>query len=241
MRPVERGASPIAGDYRDHRDAFGALTNRLGGLYCSYCERRIPTNLAVEHIQPKAPHRYPHLAGRWDNFLLACVNCNSTKKEKDVTLADEALPDRDNTFAAYQYRADGTIHPATTLSPSQRLLAERTLSLVGLDKDVSAVYDENDQLVVADRKAQRLEVRLIAKRALSRLQVRRTPEMVDQIVETALGQGHFSTWMDVFEAEAAVRSELIVQFSAARACFDPSTTLPVTPRPPNGLPHAGKI
>lgn len=241
MRPVERGSSPIAGDYQEHRDAFGALTNRLGGLYCSYCERRIPTNLAVEHIQPKDANRYPHLAGRWDNFLLACVNCNSTKKEKDVTLADEALPDRDNTFAAYHYRADGTIHPATTLSSSQRLLAERTLSLVGLDKDVSAVYDENDQLVVADRKAQRLEVRLIARRALSRLQVQRIPEMVDQIVDTALGLGHFSTWMDVFADEPVVRKELIDKFRAAHACFDPTTTLPVTPRPQNGLPHGGKI
>ncbi len=39
----------------------------------------IATNLAVEHIQPKDDERYPELEGSWDNYLLGCVNCNSTK------------------------------------------------------------------------------------------------------------------------------------------------------------------
>lgn len=73
MRPVVRGASPQAGDFKNYRDAFAELAGRIG-MFCSYCERRIATQLAVEHIQPKA--LYEHLQGRWDNFLLGCVNCN---------------------------------------------------------------------------------------------------------------------------------------------------------------------
>src|SRR5271157_2553705 len=105
MRPVLRGNSPQAADYDNYRDAFGELTGRIG-MFCSYCERRIPTQLAVEHIQPKGLPAYAHLQGRWENFLLGCVNCNSTKGDKDVVLADVLLPDRDNTAAAYEYTMD---------------------------------------------------------------------------------------------------------------------------------------
>ena len=79
MRPVTRGAGPRA--YTAYGQAIGDLEERLG-IYCSYCERRVATNLAVEHIQPKGLDAYEMLAVRWDNFLLGCVNCNSTKKDK---------------------------------------------------------------------------------------------------------------------------------------------------------------
>ncbi len=49
MRPVFRGNSPRAADYANYRDAFVELASRIG-LFCSYCERRIATQLAVEHI-----------------------------------------------------------------------------------------------------------------------------------------------------------------------------------------------
>ncbi len=96
------------GEYDNHRDAFEELTARIG-MFCSYCERRIPTFLAVEHIQPKGLLAYAHLRGTWDNFLLGCVNCNSTKGDQDVVPAELLLPDRDNTAAAYEYTMDGTI------------------------------------------------------------------------------------------------------------------------------------
>lgn len=99
MRPVDRGDSPNNGDFENYRDAYIPLLARLGP-YCSYCERRIQTNLAVEHIQPKADYLYPELEGRWENYLLACVNCNSTKGDKDVRPENFYLPDRDNTLAA---------------------------------------------------------------------------------------------------------------------------------------------
>lgn len=48
MRPVCRGPSPRKQDFANYDDAKPDLVSRLG-LYCSYCERRIATNLAVEH------------------------------------------------------------------------------------------------------------------------------------------------------------------------------------------------
>ena len=100
MRPIRRGGSPRHSDFNNYKDAKAYLVSRLGS-YCSYCERRIATMLAVEHIQPKDLPAYGHLTGRWENFLLGCVNCNSTKKDKDVQLDTILLPDRDNTFAVY--------------------------------------------------------------------------------------------------------------------------------------------
>ena len=86
MRPVTRGDSPQVNDFDDYRDAFGPLAGRIGP-YCSYCERLIPTQLAVEHIQAKNPAGpYAHLEGSWINYLLGCVNCNGTKGDKDVQL-----------------------------------------------------------------------------------------------------------------------------------------------------------
>jgi uncharacterized protein (TIGR02646 family) len=108
MRPIRRGASPRLGDFSNYRNALPDLVSRLG-CYCSYCERLISVQLAVEHIQPKGLPAYQALIGRWDNFLLACVNCNSTKKNKDVVLSDVLLPDRDNTFSAYLYDAGGGV------------------------------------------------------------------------------------------------------------------------------------
>lgn len=49
MRPVLRGDSPQAMDFANYRDAFGELASRID-MFCSYCERRIVTQLAVEHI-----------------------------------------------------------------------------------------------------------------------------------------------------------------------------------------------
>jgi 5-methylcytosine-specific restriction endonuclease McrA len=87
MRPIRRGSSPRQADFTNYREALPDLVGRLG-MYCSYCERRIPTQLAVEHIQPKGLPASQALQGRWENFLLACVNCNSIKKDKPVSLAD---------------------------------------------------------------------------------------------------------------------------------------------------------
>lgn len=241
MRPILRGASPQAADYGNYREAFPELAARIGA-YCSYCERRIATQLAVEHIQPKGLPAYEHLQGRWENFLLGCVNCNSTKKDKDVVLANVLLPDRDNTAAAYIYTMDGKITIPASLTATQRAMAERTLALMGLDKPVSEVVDSNGKLVAIDRVAQRMEIWLIAQESKKDLQAHPSDGFRRQIARTATGHGFFSIWMTVFAADVAVRRLLINEFrGTARDCFDPNTTNLVSPRPPNGLPNGSKI
>ncbi len=241
MRPVIRGASPRNDDFDDYRDAFGELVSRLG-QYCSYCERRIPTNLAVEHIQPKSLPLYEDLEGRWDNFLLACVNCNSTKGSKDVVLSDTFLPDRDNTAFAFEYPPDGTIAIRSGLTPTQTHIAEATLKLTGLDKSVSEVIDSNGDLVAIDRVGQRMEVRLIAQMSRDDLDSNPTEEFRRQIARTATGHGFFSIWMNVFETDLVVRKFLIEAFNGtASDCFDLASTSFISPRPPAGLVGESKI
>lgn len=241
MRAIERGASPQAIDFANHRDAFGELSSRLG-MYCSYCERRIATQLAVEHIQPKKLPAYRHLYGRWENFLLGCVNCNSTKKDRDVILGDFLLPDRDNTSAAYTYTTDGRIEVVNVCTGEQREMASATLKLTGLDKRISEVHDAAGELVAIDRVAQRMETWLIAEMSKDDLQASPTESFRKQVVRTALAQGFFSIWMTVFSDDLALRRLLIEEFpGTARDCFDPVTTQPITPRPPNGLADGSKL
>ena len=96
MRPVVRGDCPKNQDnteikYSDFPNARGALINRLGE-FCSYCEMRLEAGLAVEHIQPKKPDGATGVISDresdWQNFLLACPNCNSTKGNTEVIIED---------------------------------------------------------------------------------------------------------------------------------------------------------
>jgi uncharacterized protein (TIGR02646 family) len=238
MRPVDRGASPIIGDFKRYGDAYPFLVAQLE-KYCSYCERYLATGLAVEHIQPKKP--YPALERTWDNFLLGCVNCNSTKGDQDVLLHDLLLPDRDNTFAAYEYTDDGQVRPAPRLDAATHVLAERTLTLTGQNTSRPLPNDPNLRRIAIDRINQRRELWLKALRARYLLESSPSQALREVIVELARAEGFFSIWMKVFEADTDMRRRFIAAFvGTASDCFDPATTVPVSPRPGNGLAHCGK-
>jgi len=249
MRPVDRRVSPRIHDFENYRDAFAELQSRLGP-YCSYCERRIPTQLAVEHIQPKGRPKYEHLRGRWDNFLLGCVNCNGTKSDKDVVPSQVFLPDRDNTFLVFAYSKGGHVLPAPTLDPAQHRMALDTLALTGLDRTPDDALDENGKIVAIDRINQRREVWLMALHSRDELQASPTPSMRRQIVKTAQGHGFFSIWMAVFADDVDMRKMLVQGFShhgefygfpgTAQDCFD-GDMRPVSPRPANGLEGGSKV
>lgn len=130
VRPVDRGAPP--GGYARYQDAAPDLRERLGG-YCSYCERRIETHLAVEHIRPKSV--VSALSSEWTNLLLACVNCNSSKGDVQVCLDDYFWPDSDNTLRAFEYVRGGLIRRRQNMSPTMTAKAMATLQLTGLDRD----------------------------------------------------------------------------------------------------------
>jgi uncharacterized protein (TIGR02646 family) len=244
MRPIRRGASPRPGDFSNYRDALPDLVSRLG-RYCSYCERLIPVQLAVEHIQPKGLPAYQALIGRWDNFLLACVNCNSTKLDKDVILTEVLLPDRDNTFAAYLYDAGGGVQVSASLSPSEQKLALATLNLVGLQRPGPTAADANGRLIALDRIKQRLEAWLTAEYARDNLLALRPGDdvLAEAVVRLALATGFFSVWMEVFRDNPTIRNRLIDAFPGTRdsGCFDLQSSDLVQPAPnPDNLPDGGK-
>lgn len=244
MRPVRKGISPTGNvDFDDYKKAFPHLVGRIGS-YCSYCERRIATNLAVEHIQPKdGQHGHPGLVGTWSNFLLACVNCNSTKGAKEVILSNLLLPDRDNTFYAYAYSADGKVAPAAQLSPAQQAIAQETLSLTGLDKKVSQIIDENGRVVALDRESQRMQVWGQAQTAL--VDVTSTPNnerLKHWIIEAAKATGFFSIWITVFAGNNDMCLRFITAFEGTgeSGCFDAAGISVAPSLNPDGWQDGGK-
>lgn len=245
MRPVSRGASPQGDDFDPYATAQPYLVSRLG-MYCSYCERCVRTNLAVEHIQPKGLAAFAHLEGTWTNYLLACVNCNSTKKAKPVDLHDTLLPDRDNTFVAFSYLKDGSVVPsASAVARGMQAMAEATLALTGIDKAYSVVLDENGREVALHRASQRRQAWLLA--MASKEDVEAEPDSIRlraAAVRTALESGFFSIWMAVFTDDIDMCQRLVAAFSGTRAsqCFDATTAQPVSPAPnPDRLVGGGKI
>lgn len=225
VRPVERGSWPQdkAGNnvqYSEYTQARGELIERIGEC-CSYCEMHLDSSLAVEHVQPKKPPGAAVVnvarALSWNNFLLACTNCNSTKGDEDVNLLDYFWPDRDNTFRAFKYSVGGIVS-ANPLLGSQNLIdkATKTIELTGLDK-----HPLNDPKASDRRWKNRREVWDIAARSKANLAKCDTPEMRDQITMTATGYGYWSIWMTVFENDKDMLQRLINAVAGtSQQCFD---------------------
>ncbi|WP_395812116.1 HNH endonuclease [Archangium minus] len=196
--------------------ARGELIARIGE-YCSFCESRMHASLAVEHILPKFHH--PDLELDWDNFLLACVNCNSTKGDQPIDPGDYYWPDRDNTARAFAYAADGIVRPAPGLTAAQRKVAQRTITLTGLDK----LPTKNPK--ASDRRWQhRGEAWGRAERARACLAAHDSESMRRLIVDQATAYGFWSIWMTVFAADMDMRRRFLTAFVGCPAdCFDTNT------------------
>lgn len=236
MRPIDRGPAPAT--YTRYDDAKQDLVNRLG-TYCSYCERRIATLLAVEHIQAKALPQYQHLETEWTNFLLACVNCNSAKRHSPVQFDHFLLPDRDNTFAAFSYNENGMVEPTVGLNSRVNALALATRDLTALNRLEHSEWDEAIAFSALERVGQRVQAWVQAKEARQDYDAGNTSPRA--IAREAAGAGFFSIWMVCFSGIPEVRQELIRIFpNTAPDCFDGASE-PVSPRPNNGLDSAGKI
>jgi len=78
-----------------YKNAHHDLINTLG-YYCSYCGIPVGISVHVEHKLPKVS--YPNRAVLWDNLLLACNSCNSSKGEKPSRLTGAA-----NANPVYQF------------------------------------------------------------------------------------------------------------------------------------------
>jgi len=240
MRPVVRGNRPLDSSgnpktFKTYQDARGDLIDQLGE-YCSYCEARLPSSLAVEHILPK--FQFPDETTNWENFCLACTNCNSTKgsaiakrwdsswqylsvnSAKRAARSEFYWPDRDNTFRAIEYLEGGKIKVNPSLAPEEQKIAQATIEMVGLDKIPNLDPKKQDR-----RWHNRREAWEKAKRSLANLRECDTPKsleaMRDEIVSRATDKGFWSVWMTVFKNDPDMLQRLINAFpGTCQDCFD---------------------
>ena len=215
MRPIDKGRSPVA--YSDYREALDDLEQRLG-RYCSHCERRLGTGLAVEHKAPKSVH--PNRALDWGNFLLSCVNCNSVKGDKDVRAGETLWPDEHNTVLAIRYARGGFVEVGPALPAGVADRARALIDLVGLDRHKAKGFPSPAR---RDRRwQQREEAWAVAVSCLANYQrLSQTAQALELVVEAAQGHGFFSVWLSVFADFPAARRALVEGFpGTARACFD---------------------
>jgi len=215
MRPVDRGAAPRK--YTAYGDAVGDLEDRLG-RYCSYCERRFPSQLAVEHVSPKSLD-----VGRetdWTNFLLACTSCNSVKGDTPTNDSDYVWPDKDNTLRAIDYKNGGLVEPVEGLVAELEVRARNLIELVGLDRhpgQPSSKRPAERDVRYMDRE----EVWTLAKNKLAALNKADSDELREAITDVAKGFGFFGVWMSVFQNDKNMRKRLIEAFTGtALDCFD---------------------
>ncbi|MEY4978016.1 MAG: hypothetical protein RLZZ352_286 [Pseudomonadota bacterium] len=194
--------------FATYGDAAPYLGERLG-RFCSYCERKIPASLAVEHVVPKS-HK-PELKKDWGNFLLACANCNSHKGRQAVDRTAFLWPDTDDTLAAFTYAPSGAIKVAASLDSHQQAKAQALLSLVGLDLPP-------EQATAADyRHKDRLEQWGKARVALDMLT--RAPEHDREKTRAAivtLATDGYSIWATVFRDDPAVLRALQQKYPGTR-------------------------
>lgn len=217
MRPVDKGKSPYT-SINNYQEARPFLIIQLGEL-CSYCEMHLDSGLSVEHVQPKS--RQPEKACEWDNLLLACVNCNSTKKDTDINDAnihDYLWPDMDNTFLALKYSEAGIVGVNENLPLEIQEKAWRLIRLVGLDKTPDTSEDYSDR-----RWLNRCEAWEKAKRAkdsLAKIESIKDNELFRKTLVDNV-DAYFSIWMTVFADDTDIKWRFIEKFTGtAKDCFD---------------------
>lgn len=218
MRPVERGPCPkdeTGGNrvFREYAYARPHLTNRMGD-YCSFCEMLLSAALAVEHIQHKDGN--PELECEWDNFLLACPSCNSTKGTKVDTAEDVSQrlwPHMDRTFDAFIYGTGGVVHLAAMSDPMLAARAEQTEAMVGLTRRPGAGLTEAQVRRGSDNRwkmrREAWDTAITARRTLSDTD---TADVRSLILATARATGFWSVWMTVFRDDATMQAALCETF-----------------------------
>lgn len=213
MRPVERGTTSKR--YTKYKDAFDDLVSCIGS-YCSYCERRLQVSLAVEHVSPKSKDQKREKD--WDNFLLACPNCNSVKGAKITNDRDFLWPDKDNTLLAYEYKEGGIVEVRCKGHVAAK--ARKLIDLVGLDRHPGQL--EGKRPTKDDRRyMNREEVWKLAVCKRDALSRNDNDDFKNALIDIAKAEGFFGVWMAVFEGNIDMRRRLVSAFKGtALSCFD---------------------
>jgi hypothetical protein len=153
---------------------------------------------------------------RWDNFLLACTNCNSTKSDKDVVLDEYFWPDRDNAFRAFVYTEGGVLGVNPDLTDGQQRQARKTISLTGLDRTPA-----NDDTASDRRWQNRREAWDQAMVARQFLETHDSEPSREIVVDLAVAVGFWSVWMTVFAENRDMLQRFVQAFpGTCSKCFD---------------------
>lgn len=213
MRAVDKGKSPYS-ILKQYQDAYPYLAEKLGE-YCSYCEMRVTTNLAVEHKESK--NSGGSLCG-WDNLLLACTYCNSRKGEK-VKLHQKGRwiwPDEDDTNSAFRYIQGIPSLNETELQkkgPKYYQRAENVFQDIELGKRPDPTKKDT-------RFINRIDAFGKAERAKERWdKMKGTPYESDElraICDMADSTGFYSVWIEVFQSDKKVCDTLADKFPGTR-------------------------
>lgn len=208
MRPVSKGAAPNV--FTAYGQARDDLKTRIGN-YCSYCEMTLDNLANVEHVQPKS--KVPKLSLSWENFLLACGYCNSTKGNKDIDLDADIFPDLDNPLMAIKVdKVALTIR--TDASAEHQAMGAAFLELVGRGRD-----PDRDS---TDRWRARSDTYIVIQETLEDLTHENVTDREKNLaIRVAKGYGHFSMWLSAFDQDSDMKNRLINAFpGTALNCFD---------------------
>jgi uncharacterized protein (TIGR02646 family) len=214
MRPVYRGTiHALSEEYQFFRKA---LVERLGE-YCSFCEVPLGASLAVEHILSKATN--PEHETNWDNFILACTNCNSIKgKQVSHTNwnayyfpTDTRIP---RLFDKFTYYLDTDGYVKVKQAATTDLRAKETIDLTKLnrtDADADKVSDRR----VANRTETWHAAVVLADRLATYYRGPAAPNdlgvnmLKEQIKDAAIARGFWSVWMTVFRARTFLNDAIL--------------------------------
>jgi len=184
------------------------------GWYCSYCEgAKEPSELAVEHIEPKGVNGDETA---WDNFVVCCNVCNSIKGHPVIHSKDYHWPHKDNTYRDFIYTAGGAVVMNDTLEPDEFVRAKKLFDLVKLGAYPGAAVAPTPRDY---RWKKRLEIWREAERLRDKLDKGKAD--ADEILRMAQLLGYWSVWFTVFKGYDEIRRRLIVEFPGTCAtCFD---------------------
>jgi uncharacterized protein (TIGR02646 family) len=208
MRPIEKWAVGNQGvqlEYNPYNSAKQKLSENHGD-YCCYCDRQLDLiALEVEHVGPKSLPQYAALEHSWDNFLLACKNCNLAKGVKDLQ-GTILLPHTHNTFYAFSISPSAFVSPRMGLQPAETAMAALTIEELGLNRKEG----DPKHTLADDRFKYRRQALFLAKRYLQKFESGKAD--VVTIVDLARGYGFWLVWMEVFANHLDVQQKLANAF-----------------------------
>lgn len=219
MRPIDKGDWPTENgkkvEFSEYKEALGELIGRLG-QYCSYCESKIPSGLAIEHRIPKSVDQSKERD--WDNFLLSCINCNSSKGSTPVIRENHAWPDQINTYLSLQYHQSGKVIPNPERPEDEQKKAQNLIDLLALNRSRKKEnQDENKRI----RRYKEVSDRRLSNRVAAWRNAQEALELYLKILEDGGDQeaasqlvlltvdGFWSVYMTVFQDIPEIRKLLV--------------------------------